>query len=410
MTITRRGLATLGAGLGLAATSTPAPAQTANWRDIAALYDKPEGVIQLENGNWGAMMRPTLAAFEEHTRRVNRDTSYYARRSFNADLEAARAKAAETLGVMPEELAFTRGATEALQALIGGYNKLAPGDAVLISDTDYDSMQTAMRWLVQRRGVEIVEIALPDNASKAAIIETYEQAFLANPKLKLVLLTHVSHRHGLRLPVAEIADAARAKGADVILDAAHAWGQMAFNLPGLKADFVGLNAHKWIGAPIGVGLIYIAKDRIADIDPFMGEPGAPGDIRSRIHTGTANFAAYLALPTALDLHQRIGAHAIEARLNALRARWTERLRGRHGIDVLTPTAPALGSAIAAFRLTGKTGARENFELARTLLDQHRIFTVARTGLASGACVRVTPALHTSEDEIDAFLRAVESRA
>jgi Selenocysteine lyase len=57
----------------------------------------------------------------------------------------------------------------------------------------------------------------------------------------------------------------------VILDAAHSVGQVELNLKGLGCDFIGVNLHKWVGAPIGCGVIYIKKDRIDAIDPYMGK-------------------------------------------------------------------------------------------------------------------------------------------
>jgi len=148
LALTRRGLigAALAAGPAVAAT-------TQDWAQVAAQFDVPAEIIQLENGNWGMMARPVLAAYERHQRRVNRETSYYSRRGYGADLERIRARAAAALGVSTDEIAFTRGATEALQALIGGYNRLRPGDAVLYADHDYDALQTAMRWLKVRRGL-----------------------------------------------------------------------------------------------------------------------------------------------------------------------------------------------------------------------------------------------------------------
>ncbi|MBW1279458.1 aminotransferase class V-fold PLP-dependent enzyme, partial [Escherichia coli] len=90
---------------------------------------------------WGMMARPVLEAYERNVERVNRDTSYYTRRGMIADWVAARDALAATLRVQPDEVAFTRNATEALKALILGYNRLTPGDAVLYADLDYDSMQ-----------------------------------------------------------------------------------------------------------------------------------------------------------------------------------------------------------------------------------------------------------------------------
>jgi selenocysteine lyase/cysteine desulfurase len=84
-------------------------------------------------------------------------------------------------------------------------------------------------------------------------------------------LTHLNNWTGLIIPVAKIAKMARDRGADVILDAAHSVGQVELNLKGLGCDFIGVNLHKWVGAPIGCGVIYIKKDRIDAIDPYMGK-------------------------------------------------------------------------------------------------------------------------------------------
>ena len=68
---------------------------------------------------------------------------------------------------------------------------------------------------------------------------------------------------------------ARSKGVDVLLDCGHALGQVDFKLRDLGVDFAGLNLLKWIGSPVGVGLVYIAKPRIADIDVNLAEPPSP---------------------------------------------------------------------------------------------------------------------------------------
>lgn len=382
--------------------------ESAFWQSVRADYDLPQGVIQLENGAWGVMARPVKEAYLRHQSFVNTQGSYYTRRQFGAAAGEIRARVAALLGVGEDEIAFSRNATEALQALIGGYNRLRPGDGVLLSDLDYDSMQAAMRWLSVRRGVSVHEIAMPQPADRAGLVAAYESALTQHPQIRLVLLTHVSHRTGLIMPVREITELARARGADVILDSAHAWGQVDVPLRDMGTDFAGLNLHKWIGAPIGTGLMYIRRERLADIDPFMGEPesrGAPVD--ARLHTGTANYAALLSVADALDYHEKIGAARKTARLRALADAWTVPARRLRHIEILTPGDPALRAGIAAFRLRGAGGLEENRVLAERLLTGFGIFTVVRTGLSSGACIRVTPGIFTSQAEIEALLSALE---
>ena len=377
------------------------------WDAVRKLYAVSPSIVNLENGYWGIMAEQVRLDYLAKTDMVNRESSFYARTQFGRDGEAARLAVAAAVGAAPEEVALTRGATEALQLLIGGYNKLQPGDTVLYSDLDYDSMQYAMNWLKERRGVNVVKFSIPEPASRAAVLQTYQKVLADHPKAALLLVTHVSHRTGLVMPVAEIAGMARARGVDVVLDAAHSWGQIDFKVQDLGVDFIGFNLHKWIGAPLGVGFMYVAKSRLGDIDRAMGdEDWAPTDIRSRVHTGTYNFASVLALPGALALHQQIGPRAKALRLRHLRDYWVSRVRDFKGLEILTPDEPGMAAGITSFRLAGKGTAADNNAIVAQLRDQFGIFTVRRAGVAKGQCIRVSPAIYTSEAELDRLVQAL----
>ena len=376
---------------------------------VRKLYAVSPSIINLENGYWGIMAESVRLDYLAKTDMVNRESSFYARTQLGRDSEAARLAVAAAVGAAPEEVALTRGATEALQLLIGGYNKLQPGDTVLYSDLDYDSMQYAMNWLKERRGVNVVKFSIPEPASRAAVLQTYQKVLADHPKAALLLLTHISHRTGLVMPVAEIAALARSRGVDVVLDAAHSWGQIDFKVQDLGVDFIGFNLHKWIGAPLGIGFMYVAKSRLADIDRAMGdEDWAPTDIRSRVHTGTYNFASVLALPGALALHQQIGPRAKAMRLRHLRDYWVSRVRGFKGLEILTPDEPGMAAGITSFRLAGKGTAADNNAIVAQLRDQFGVFTVRRAGVAKGQCIRVSPAIYTSEADLDRLVQGLRA--
>ncbi|WP_298885892.1 aminotransferase class V-fold PLP-dependent enzyme [uncultured Bradyrhizobium sp.] len=377
------------------------------WAAVKGLYAVTPDIVNFENGYWGIMPEPVRREFIHQSDMVNYQNTYYARQRVGADFEAVRAKVAEAVGAAPEEIALTRGATEALQLLIGGYIRLKPGDAVLYADLDYDSMQYAMNALKARRGVDVVKFDIPEPATRQAVLDAYAHAIEANPKTRLLLLTHVSHRTGFVMPVTEIARMAKAKGIDTIVDAAHSWGQIDFHVGDLESDFVGFNLHKWIGAPLGVGFLYIRKDRLADIDRAMGdEDFAQDDIRSRVHTGTVNFATVLTVPTAVALHRQIGAPAKQARLRYLRDYWVSRARGFKDLEILTPDEAGSYGAITSFRLAGKTSKADNEAIVVKLRDSHKIMTVRRAGVARGQCIRVTPALFTDEADLDRLVEAL----
>ncbi|MGF1476728.1 MAG: aminotransferase class V-fold PLP-dependent enzyme [Geminicoccaceae bacterium] len=380
------------------------------WARVHARYTVTDDIINLENGYWGIMADPVKEAFIANQHRVNEDNTLYARGGgYGEDRDASYQSIAELLQVDPEEIALTRGASESCQNLITGYNKLEPGDQVLYADLDYGAMISNMEFLADRRGVEVVQIDLPEPATHDAMLEAYTQAFERLPRLRLVLLTHVTHRFGVIPPVREIAALARDRGADVILDAAHSWGQVDFKPADLGIDFIGFNLHKWIGNPQGAGFLYIKAERTADIDPYMGEPD-DGTARSRVHTGTPNMACWITVPTAIDFHKAIGPANKEARLRYLRDLWVKEVRDVPGVDVLTVDDPRTHAGITGFRLNGQITTDENKAIVERLKDEFGILTVHRTGAAAGVCIRVTPAIYTREEDVLALADALKVMA
>jgi selenocysteine lyase/cysteine desulfurase len=376
------------------------------WRGVAAQFQPTSRITNLENGYWGVMARPVFDAYRSHLERVNTEGVYYIRTSYVQDLEAARARVAGALGAKVEEIAFTRGTTESMQALISGYHRLKSGDAVLYGDLDYQGMQYAMNWLAARRGVRVVKIAMPEPATTERLLDTYASALDANQDVRMMLLMHCSHKTGLIFPVTELVALARARGVDVLVDAAQSWGQIPLNVASLGADFVGVTLQKWIGGPIGLGAVYIKKERLPDIDRMMADEDQPAEsILGRVHSGTVNFAAALTAPAALDFHEQIGAANKAARLRYLRDRWVSAVRGVAGVEILTPDAPGRAGGMTSFRLKGTT-TEHNQRLVETLRDRYGLFTARRTGIARGDCVRVTPAIYNGIADVDRLAAAL----
>ena len=376
-----------------------------HWHAIAQRYDVEPGPINLENGYFGRMSRAVQAHYLEHISFINRSNSVHVRQCFEqGENVEIRRELAGLIDVDPKSVAFTRNATEALQSLIRNYNRLQPGDQVLISDLEYDTVKGAMRWLAGSRGVEVIEVSHNHPASFDSLVQTYHDAFVKYPRLKLMALTHVTHRTGLVMPVAAIAKAAREQHIDVILDGAHALGQFEFNLAELGIQFAGFNLHKWMGAPLTLGFLYIAPERLADIDPDMGEFHYPAtDVRGRTSYSTPNFPALMTLPLVFEEHRQLGgATAKGARVNYLRDLWVSQVRPLPGIEVLTSDDPRLYCGITAFKFIG----RDQQVMVDRLLKEYDVFTTTRSGAAFGTCIRVTPGLVTSAADINVLVNAI----
>ena len=380
------------------------------WHAIAQRYDVAPGPINLENGYFGRMTRGVAQDYQRQVDFINRSNSVHVRQRFDGtqSLEI-RAQLADVLKVDPASIALTNRASDALQSLIRNYTGLQPGDQLLICDLEYHSVEYAMRWVAQQRGLEMIEITHAHPATYESLLNGYREAFTQHPRIKLMALTHVTHRTGLVMPVQAIIELAKEHGVDVILDGAHALGQIDFDLPGMGVAFAGFNLHKWIGAPLTLGFMYIDPQRLADIAPDMGSQHYPEpDIRNRAPYGTPNIPAWLSLPKVLQEHLDLGGSKAKGeRLRALRDLWVREARTLPGIEVLTPDDPRLYCAITSLRFTHLD---DQQPMVERLLKDYNLLTVARNGSACGSCIRITVGMATTRDDIHQLIRALRELA
>lgn len=383
----------------------------AYWQTIMDQYKVTDEFINLNAGHWGIMSEPVRQAFADHTAFINAYSSHYMgsgrrvdpnARSFNVDRQEILEMLAKKLGVQSDELVFTRNVTESMQLLISGYNKLKPGDKVLYADAAYYSMQAEMRHLRYFRGADVIRLHTPDPATYENQIALFEQGIKDNPGTKLILVTHMANRTGVIVPLKEIALMARSYGVDVIVDAAHSWGQYDFDFPDLNVDFVGFNLHKWIGAALGVGLMYIRKERMLDIDTKSSK-GPPGniDINNRVQTGTMNMAAVLSVKDALIFLDKIGIEHIDRRFKALRHEWVKEFLDDDRVDILTPEDERMHAGLTSFRIKKHKNA---IELGNTLLRDYKINSAPIPELNA---IRISPGLYSSKQDMAALAVAIK---
>jgi selenocysteine lyase/cysteine desulfurase len=383
---------------------TVAADDEAYWATVGAQYAVSADFINLENGFFGAQATPVHEAFQRYEAQVNMENSYFLRVRYAERLTRVMDALTAFTGAETGELLITRNLMESLNILIQGYPFNA-GDGVLLAEHDYDSVVETLEMVSARKGLTLTRVSLPlDPDSDEQIVALYEQAI--TPRTRVLLVTHMVHRSGQIMPVAKIAAMARRRGIDVMVDAAHSFAQLDYKLPDLGADFVGVNLHKWLGAPLGVGLLYIRKSRIADIAPLFGDTrSAAGNINKLGHVGTVPPAPILAIGDALAFHYSIGSRNKEARLRYLTQYWLSQVRTLPKVLSFTPRAPERSCAIAAFGITGIPAA----QLAERLMVEHRIFTVVRE-IAGREGVRVTPHLFTTTAQLDLLVSAIREMA
>ena len=374
------------------------------WDGIRARYRLTPDYINLENGFFCLQPQEVLEAFIGHVREINLEASHYMRTRRDDDKLRVRGRLAQLAGCSTEELIVTRNTTESLDTVIAGFDWKA-GDEAVMAEQDYGAMLDMFKLQARRYGLVNRVVSLPNHPkSDEEIVELYASAI--TPRTRLLMVAHMVNITGQILPVKAIADMAHEHGVQVMVDGAHALGHLTFGIPELGCDYYGSSLHKWLGTPLGAGMLYVRKDRIAGLWPIYGDEGVPpGDIRKLNHTGTHPVHTDLAIENAIDFHEAIGIERKEGRLRYLQRYWSSQLRGVANVVVNTPVEPRRSCAIANVGLTTmKPG-----DLAKVLLERYKVWTVAIDG-AGVHGVRVTPHLFTSTGELDVFVRAMKELA
>ena len=374
------------------------------WATIRGKYKLTPEYINLENGYYSMQAEPVLEAFIGHVRSINVQASRYMRTKQPDDKLRVRTRLAKMAGVTAEELIITRNTTESLDTVINGYD-WKPGDEAVMAAQDYGAMLDMFKLQARRHGIVNTVVSLPlEPQSDDEIVQLYANAI--TPKTRLLMVAHLVNITGHILPVRKIADMAHARGVDVMCDGAHAFGQLAFRIPELGCDYYGASLHKWLGTPLGAGILYVRQDKIAGLWPiYADESMADTDIRKLNHTGTHPVHTDLGIDDAIDFHESIGAERKEARLRYIQRYWTSRVRDVPNVLVNTPTDPKRSCAIANVGVRGIAPA----DLAKTLFERYKVFTVA-IDTANVHGVRVTPQLFTTPKELDVLVRALKELA
>ena len=376
------------------------------WDTLRSKYRLKPDYINLESGYFSMQPQPVLEAYLEKVRRINYEHSYYYRTRLIPDKAAMRDKLAVIAGCAPEELIITRNTTESLDTVIAGYD-WKPGDEAIMAEQDYGAMRDMFKLQSRRYGMVPVNISVPgDPKSDDEIVEAYAKAI--TPKTRLLMACHIINITGQILPVRKIADMAHARGVDVMIDGAHAFAHLDYKIPDTGADFYGASLHKWLGCPIGSGLLYVKKDKIAKLWPVFAEDGIPDDdIRKLNHTGTHPAHTDLAIEDAIAFHNDIGSARKEARLRYLKDYWVKQVRDIPNVVMYTPRDSARSCAIANVGIKGKPAG----ELSKTLLENYKIWTVGIDRASAGVNgARITPHLFTTTKELDTFVAAIRQIA
>jgi selenocysteine lyase/cysteine desulfurase len=374
------------------------------WLKIRQDYKLKPDYINLESGYYNILPTPTLDHLIEHTKMVNYEGSYYMRTVQFDNKKRMVKKLADVVGCSPKNLIITRNTTESLDMIIKGFH-WKEGDEAVFAEQDYGAMKLMFDQVAKRYGVVNKVVSVMNHPkSDEEIVELYANAI--TPKTKLLMVCHIINVTGQILPIKKICKMAHDKGVQVMVDGAHSVGHYEFNIEDLGCDYYGSSLHKWLAVPLGTGMLYVKGEYIDTIWPIFTESKREKfDISRLNHTGTHPVYHDLSIENALDYYNMLGGARKEARLRYLQEYWTSQVRDHPNIIVNTPKESYRACGIANVGIKNIKPA----ELAKRLMDDYKIFTVAIDFANVHGC-RITPNVFTLTEELDDFVHALKEMA
>ena len=372
--------------------------------DSAATSQRPRQVIE-------AMDRFQSESYAP----IHRGVYELARESTEA-FEAARDRIARFVGWEPATSIFTRNATEAINlvAYSWGRGNVAEGDEVLITEMEHHSNIVPWQLLCESTGARLRYLSV-DESGELSLDEL--DSVLAEGRVKLVAVAHISNVLGTINPVAEIVRRARAAGAVSVIDGSQSVPQLPLDLAEIDADFYAWTGHKALGPTIG--LLHGRRELLEAMPPFLGgghmisrverERSTWNELPYKFEAGTSAATEAVGLGAAVDYLAAIGMENVRAHERDLTAYALERLPEVDGITLFGPTDLDRRGGVVPFAIEG-IHPHDIAELcdreAVCVRAGHHCAQPLMRVLGVGATARASFQVYSSRDEVDRLVDAL----
>ncbi len=390
-------------------------------RDFPILATEVRGrpLVYLDNAASSQKPRQVIAAIETYYREkhanVHRGVHHLAQLATDA-YEGARDTVARHLGARDRrEVVFVRGTTEAINLVAQSFARprLGAGDEILLTQLEHHSNIVPWQLVAQQTGARIV--VAPLDATGQLDLEQFEARL--SPQTRIVGLAHVSNALGTVLPVAEVCELARQRGAVTVVDGAQAAPHLQLDVAGLGCDFYAVSAHKAYG-PTGIGALWGRGELLAAMPPYQGggemirtvsfEGTDFAEAPARFEAGTPNIAGAVGMAAAFDYLDALGLEAIANHEHDLLEYATRQVAAIEGVQLVGTAANK--ASVLSFLLDGV-----HAHDVGTILDTegvavrvgHHCAQPLMDSLGIAATARASFALYNTRQEIDALVAGLE---
>lgn len=384
-------------------------------------------VVYLDSGNTSQKPRQVIEAVADYYARHNANVarSVHTLGTESTELyEGARAKVAAFIGATsPDEIVFTKNATEALNLVAHGFGphaeddrfRLGPGDEIVISEMEHHSNIVPWQLLCQRTGATLKWFGITDSGR----LDESNLEELVNERTKIVSIVHMSNVLGTVNATARITQRVREVGALLMLDCSQSVPHLPMDVVDYDVDFIAFTGHKML-APTGIGVLWGREELLNAMPPFLGGGSMIETVKltgstylpapARFEAGTPPIAQAVGLGAAIDYLTAIGMDAVAWHDKELTAYALDALATVPDLRIYGPEVPVGRGATISFTLKGihphdvgqvldslGVQVRVGHHCARPICDRFSVPALTRASFY----------LYTTTDEVDALVRGLE---
>jgi len=325
--------------------------------DIRRLTPATDNVAYFQTGGFAPKPTPVIDEVIKWLHFQNQGPALsWVASQVNEVFEATRGKVAQAINAHSDEIMLNENTTVGINVVANGID-WQPGDNVILSSHEHPGNRVPWYNLVKRYGIELRYVTVDNDPE--VMLEQFAQ--MMDGRTRLVAVSHVSRRTGVRFPAKEIVAMAQQQEIPVLLDGAQSFGSIPIDVQELGCDFYTFSGHKYIMAPQGTGGFYVRRDRIEWLKPsWIGshsekEMDDEGGMTlhpeaKRFEFGTRNLADQAGFGKALDMWTEIG----WANVFAAIADYTDQVKAAllaiPGVEVETPLPYEQSGGIVTFRI------------------------------------------------------------
>lgn len=325
--------------------------------------------VTVNHGSFGATPIAVLEEQRAWRDRMEAQPTRFMSTILPEAMRTAADRLAAFLGARGQDLVFVDNATTGCNAVLRSL-RLRPDDEVLVLSHVYGAVRNTARFVAERAGARVVEATIPfPRPTPSDVIDAVATGLSADTRLAVI--DHITSASALVLPVAEIVALCHARGVPVLVDGAHAPGQVDLDLTAIGADWYTGNCHKWLCAPKGAAFLWSAPNRQAGLHPVVISHGLDqGYLVEFDWTGTRDPSAILSVPAALGFHEQLGGPALRRRNVELAQEAAAMLAERMGTETGAHTSMAGAMGLVRLPLADATGLRARLLAAGTDAPVH----------------------------------------